>query len=157
MLYKCYLRKGTVYLPTTVNQGIARYINTDPVTVVPVMDTERLRRAMRETIPKENAFRPPTVEDARKQPVILKYTGDKSWSAFMRGASSWSIYEKDGIFEIEPYRVHPKGYWEPDRDNFIKFPSGTSIDVVIDRMISILQSASGASTKPSPAAGRKKS
>ena len=131
-------------------------MDVDPVTVVPVADTERLRRAMRDTIPKENPFRAPNVEDARKPPVILKYTGDKSWSAFMRGASLWSIYEKDGIFQIEPYRVHPKGYWEPDRDNFIKFPSGTSIDVVIDRMIAILQSAAGASNK-SPLLTRKKS
>ncbi len=132
-------------------------MDVDPVTVVPVMDTERLRRAIAGYNPERKPISAPTIEDARKPPVILKYTGDKSWSAFMRGASCWSIYEKDGIFQIEPYRVHPKGYWEPDRDNFIKFPSGTSIDVVIDRMIAILQSAAGASTKPSPAAGRKKS
>jgi hypothetical protein len=157
MFYTCYLKKGTVYIPTKVNQGIARYMDVDPVTVVRVVDADRLRQAMRDTIPKENLFRAPTVEDARKPPVILKYTGDKSWPAFMRGASVWSIYEKDGIFEIEPYRVHPKGYWEPDRDNFIIFPFGTSIDVVIDRMIAILQGAAGVSTKPSPAAGRKKS
>jgi len=156
MLYKCYLKKHTVYLPTTVNQGIAVYMDVDPVTVVPVADTDHLRRAMLNTIPKENPFRAPTIEDARKPPVLLKYTGDKSWSAFMRGASSWSIYEKDGIFQIEPYRVHPKGYWEPDRDNFIKFPSGTSVDVVIDRMIAILQSAASASDKSSPPPTRKK-
>ena len=53
-------------------------------------------------IPKENSFRAPTVEDARKPPVMLKYTGDKSWSAFMRGATCWSIYEEDGIFQIDP-------------------------------------------------------
>ncbi len=157
MLHTCYLKKDTVYLPTIVNQGIARYMDVDPVTVVPVVDADRLRQAMRDTIPKENPFRAPTIEDARKPPVILKYTGDKSWSAFMRGASCWSIYENDRIFQIEPYRVHPKGYWEPDRDQFIKFPSGTAVDDVIDRMIAILQSAAGASTKPSPAAGRKKS
>jgi hypothetical protein len=157
MLYTCYLKKGTVYLATMVNQGIARYMDVDPVTVVPVMDTERLRQAMRDTIPKENPFRAPTVEDARKPPVILKYTGDKSWSAFMRGASVWSIYEKDGIFQIEPYRVHADGYWVPDRDHFIKFPARTSIDAVIDRMIAILQSAAGAATRPPPAAGRNKS
>lgn len=156
MLHTCYLKKRTVYFPTMVSQGIARYMDVDPVAVVPVMDTEGLRRAMLNTIPKENPFRAPTVEDARKQPVILKYTGDKSWSAFMRGASSWSIYEEDGIFQIEPYRVHPKGYWEPDRDNFIKFPSGTSVDVVIDRMIAILQSAASASDKSSPPPIRKK-
>jgi len=157
MLHTCYLKKDTVYLPTMVSQGIARYMDVDPVTVVLVTNTEGLRRALRDTISKENPFRAPTVEDARKPPVILKYTGDKSWSAFMRGASCWSIYEKDRTFQIEPYRVHAKGYWEPDRDQFIKFPSGTSIDVVIDRMIAILQSAAGASTKPPPAAGRKKS
>jgi hypothetical protein len=88
--------------------------------------------------------------------VILKYTGDKSWSAFMRGASVWSIYEKDGLFQIKPYRVHPKGYWVPDRDQSINFPSGTSIDAVIDRMITILQSAASASTKSSPSPERKK-
>ena len=156
MFHTCYLKKDTVYLPTMVSQGIARYMDVDPVTVVLVADTERLRQAMRDTILKENPFRAPTVEDARKPPVILKYTGDKSWSAFMRGASCWSIYEKDGIFQIEPYRIHPKGYWEPDRDNFIKFPSGTSIDVVIDRMIAILQSAASASDKSSPPPTRKK-
>ena len=156
MLYKCYLKKHTVYLPTTVNQGIAVYMDVDPVTVVPVADTDRLRRAMLNTIPKENPFRAPTVEDARAPPVILKYTGDKSWSAFMRGAAPWSIYEKDGIFQIEPYRVHPKGYWVPDRDQFIKFPSGTTVDDVIDRMIAILQSAAGASGKSSPPSIRKK-
>jgi len=155
MLYKCYLKKGTVYLPTTVNQGIGVYMDVDPVTVVPVIDTERLRQAMRDTIPKENPFRAPTVEDARKPPVILKYTGDKSWSAFMRGTSSWSITEKDGIFQIKPYRVHADGYWVPDRDEFIKFPSGTAIDAVIDRMVAILQSAAMTTTKPS--ARRKKS
>jgi len=52
--------------------------------------------------------------------------------------------------------VHPNGYWEPDRDNFTKFPSGTSIDVVIDGMIAILQSAASASGKSSPPPIRKK-
>jgi hypothetical protein len=157
MFYKCYLKKGNVYLPATVSQGIALYMDVDPITVIPVMDTERLRRAMRDTLPKENAFRAPKIEDARNPPAILKYTGDKSWPAFMRGASLWSIYEKGGMFQIEPHRVHRKGYWEQNRDQIIKFPSGTSIDVVIDRMIAILQGAAGASIKPSPAAGRKKS
>ena len=141
MFYKCYLKKGMAYMPTTVSQGIGRSMDVDPVTVVPVADTDHLRRAMLSTIPKENPFRAPTAEDGRKPPVILKYTGDKSWSAFMRGASCWSIYEKDGIFEIEPYRVHPKGYWEPDRDRFIKFPPGTAVDEVVDRMVNVLQDA----------------
>jgi hypothetical protein len=139
MLYKMYLKKSKVYLPTTVNQGIARYRITDPVTVVPVADTEALRRALRNTIPKDNAFIAPSIEDARKPPILLKYTGDKSWSAFMRGTSPWSIHEKDGKYQIEGYRTHSKGYWEEDPNNVIEFPAGTKIDDVIDRMIAILQ------------------
>jgi hypothetical protein len=139
MLYKLYLKKGTVYIPTTVNQARAVYMDVEPVTVVPVTDREALRRAMRDTIPKKNCFVPPSVEDARKPPVLLKYTGDKSWPAFMRGTSPWSIYEKDGKYQIEGYHVHRKGYWERDHDQTIEFPAGTSLDNVIDRMIAILQ------------------
>lgn len=141
MLYKCYLKNGTVYLPTTVNQGRALYMDVEPVTVVPAADTGRLRRAMHDTIPKENAFVAPSVEDARKPPVLLKYTGDKSWPAFKRGASYWSIYEKDGNYQIEGHRTHQRGYWEEDPEQIIKFPPGTKVDDVIERMIGILQSA----------------
>jgi hypothetical protein len=124
MLYKIYLKKGSVYLPTTVNQGIARYRITEPVTVVPVTDAAALRQALRDTIPKENPFVAPTIEEARKPSVILKYTGDKSWPAFMRGRSPWSIYEKDGKYQIEGYHVHSKGYWERDKSQTIEFSSG---------------------------------
>jgi hypothetical protein len=141
MLYKALLKRGMVYLPTTVNQGKALYMDVEPVTVVPVADTEALRRALRNTIPKQNPFVPPSVEDARKPPVLLKYTGDKSWSAFMRGTSPWSIHEKDGMYRIAGYRTHSKGYWERDPDQTTEFPPGTAIDDVIDRLIAILQDA----------------
>jgi hypothetical protein len=141
MLYKSYLKRGMVYLPTTVYQGSAVYMTVEPVTVVPVADTEGLHRALRNTIPKENPFVAPSVEDARKPPALLKYTGDKSWSAFKRGASTWSIYEKDGKYQIEGYRTHRKGYWEQDPNQIIEFSVGTSPDIVIDRMIAILQDA----------------
>jgi hypothetical protein len=140
MLYKCYLKNGVVYLPTTVNQGTARYLDVDPVTVVPVVDTEGLRGAMQRTIPEKNAFVPPSLEDRRRPPVLLKYTGEKSWSAFQRNASLWSIYEKDGIYQIEGYRRLEKGF-ERDANQTIDFPTGTSIDEVIDRMIVILRDA----------------
>jgi hypothetical protein len=96
---------------------------------------------MRATILKENPFIPPSPDDARKAPVLLKYTGDKSWSAFKRGASYWSIYEKNGNYQIKGHRTHQKGYWEVDPEQTIKFPSGTTIDNVIEHMIGILQDA----------------
>lgn len=141
MVYSIYLKNGTVYLPAMVNQGIARYMEVEPVAVVPVADTVGLRRALHDTVSKQNQFVAPLIEDARKPAVVLKYTGDKSWPAFMRGTSPWEISEKDGKFRIAGHRVHRKGYWEPDPDQMIHFPPGTSLDEVIDRMIAILQDA----------------
>lgn len=138
MLQKSYLKKGMVYLPTTIRQE-SSYLDIEPVTVVPVADTEALRRAMRDGILRQNRYVPPSVDKAPKPPVLLKHTGDKSWSAFQRNASLWSIYEENGKHQIEGYRTDRKGYWEQDPDNVIKFPPGTPLDDVIDRMIAILQ------------------
>ena len=57
MVYSIYLKNGTVYLPAMVNQGTARYMEVEPVAVVPVADTVALRRALQATISKPNAFR----------------------------------------------------------------------------------------------------
>jgi hypothetical protein len=141
MLYNCYLKKDRVYLPTVVHQATAVYMDVEPVTIVPATDTDRLRRALLETISKPNAFVPASVRDAREPSVVLKHSGDKSWPAFQRGASCWVIKHKGGQYKIAGYRTHSKGYWEEDPEQIVKFPPGTTVDSVIDRMIAILQSA----------------
>jgi hypothetical protein len=65
----------------------------------------------------------------------------KTWSAFARNASVWSIEETDGSYEIVGYRTHPKGYWEQDPAQRTVFPAGSTIDEVVERMIAILQDA----------------
>jgi hypothetical protein len=74
----------------------------------------------------------------RESPLSYSNTGDKTWSAFMRGTSPWWISEKDGKFRINGLRVRDR-HWEPDPDQMIHFPVGTPLDNVIDRMIAILQ------------------
>jgi hypothetical protein len=49
----------------------------------------------------------------RAPPLLPKSAGVKSWSAFYRNASTWSIIEDDGVYKILSYRKHPKGYWQP--------------------------------------------
>jgi hypothetical protein len=51
----------------------------------------------------------------------------------------WSIRDDDGLFKIIGYRKHPKGYWEQDVENEIRFLPGTNVDEVIDRVIVLLQ------------------
>jgi hypothetical protein len=141
VLFDTYLRNGVAYVPTVVKLRTGAYVDIDPVAVVPVANTEGLRRAFLDTIARENAIVPPPPKDNWPPPVLLKYAGVKTWSAFAHGASTWSLKEKDGAYEIVGYRTHQKGYWEEDPNQKTNFPPGTPVGDVIDRMIAILQDA----------------
>ena len=138
MLFQTYLRHGIVYLPTTAKRGTSVYTAIDPVAVVPAADTEGLRHAFFDTISRENVV-VPLLKGKRPPPVVLKYAGVKTWSAFARDASTWNIRENEGTYQIVGYRLHPKGYWVEDHDQTIKFSAGTTVGDVIDRMIAIMQ------------------
>lgn len=143
MLVSCTLKDGTVYIPTVAKTKAGFHIAGEPVAVVPVTDADALRRAVREAMAKGNpAISTPTRETFPPS-VLPKYTGDRSWSAFMRGVSEWEIYEKDGKYQLTPWVKDPEGSqsWVPDTAHKITFPPGTTVDQVIDRMIAILQAA----------------
>ena len=143
MLFTCYLRDGIVYVPTVARRKSEPiYTNIEPVAVIPVSSLEDVRRALLETIARKNVVIPDRDPKALRAPPLLpKYAGVRSLSAFYRNASTWSISEDDGVYKILNYRKHPKGYWQPDLAHEIQFPAGTTIDDVVDRMIAILEEA----------------
>jgi hypothetical protein len=142
MLWVCYLRKGIVYLPTCARvEGGGPSKDVEPVAVAAVSDAEALRRSLRETISRGNPVVPDVLRENVPAPVVLKYAGVKTWSAFARDTSVWHIAEKDGNYEIVGMRDGRFGGWEQDPDQRIKFAQGTSVDMVIERMIAVLQSA----------------
>lgn len=143
MLFTCYLRDGVVYVPTMARRKSEPvYTDIEPVSVVSLDSPEDVRRALLESIARKNIIIPnPDPRALRAPPLILKYAGVKSWSAFFRNASTWNITEDDGVYKILCYRKHPKGYWQPDLGREIQFPAGTTADDVVDRMIAILQEA----------------
>jgi hypothetical protein len=141
MFFNIYLRKGIVFMPTSglVHQGLHRDI--EPVAVVPVFNTDAVRQAFTDTISRGNPPTPHYTRGSHPQPVVLKYAGAKSWAAFARGTSSWSIKKKDGSWQIVSYRTHRDGHWEEDPEQVTTFPLRSSLGEVIDRMIAILQDA----------------
>jgi hypothetical protein len=141
MLFNCFLKTGIVYVPTVAKLKTGAYTDIEPVAVSPVANTEALRRALSDAISRGNMIVPNPSKDHWPPPVLLKYAGAKTWSAFARGASTWSIKEKEGSYQIAGYRTHPKGYWEEDPHHKITFPPGSTVDDVIERMIAILQDA----------------
>ena len=144
-----YLRKGIAYIPTMGKMEKGFYRGVEPVAVVAASNTEELRKALQSTIARGN----PTVPMLRRRewppPVLLKYAGVGSWSAFERGMSLWSISDQDGVFQIAGKSKQPDGMWKDDPELTISFPPGTTIDDVIERMITILQDAARSKPKKS--------
>jgi hypothetical protein len=135
------LRSGIVYMPTMGKMGKGFYRGVEPVAVAPAKNTEALRQALKASIARGNPVVPqPQRQQDWPPPVVLKYAGVKSWSAFERGLQVWDINESDGIFQIAGNVRGPHG-WVEDPKQTITFPPGTSVDDVIDRMIAILQEA----------------
>ena len=95
-----YLRTGVVYIPTwgRMPNGAGREI--EPVTVVPVSDTAALRGAFRETIARGNPSVPQLRGGDWPEPVVLKYAGVKSLSAFAKSARMWHLIGRDSIYEL---------------------------------------------------------
>jgi hypothetical protein len=141
MFFRCYLQKGKVYLPTCGMVSQILFRDVEPVAVVPVLDTGSLRRALHESVERENPIVPHLSWDQHGRPIVLKYAEAKSWAAFERSAVTWSISLENGIYNIQGYRRARDRGWEEDPNQVVTFPPDSSIDAVIDRMIEILQAA----------------
>ena len=141
MLYHSYLKNGVVYVPTIAKTEAGFYMDREPVSVVAAANTEGLRYALRDAMGKGNPTIPTPARNAFPRPVLLKYSRAKSWSAFARGASQWSIEEEQGRYRIVGYRTHRDGYWIQDPEQKTELPAGSTRDQVIDAMIAILHEA----------------
>jgi hypothetical protein len=107
MLFHAYLKDGIVYVPTVVRLQIGgAYWDVEPVGVEPVANTEGLRQAFSDAIARENVFVPNPPKNNWPRPILLKYSGARTWSAFARNASLWSIDEtKIGKRNFRPVRL----------------------------------------------------
>jgi hypothetical protein len=143
---KChaYLRNHVVYLPTMGKMAAGFYRGVEPVAVAPASNAEGLRNELQQSIVRGNPDVPMLLRKNIPPPVILKYAGVKSWSAFERGMLFWTMEDTSGAFQIVQQRKLPNGMWKADPQRVISFQAGASVEEVIDRMVAILQEAARA-------------
>jgi hypothetical protein len=98
-------------------------------------------RALAATVVRGNPSVPVLRRSEYPPPVLLKYAGVKTWSTFDRDASLWAVGEDGGGFVIISYKKLPTGESVEDQNDKIEFPPGSSADMVIERIIAILQQA----------------
>lgn len=137
MFLKFYLRKGLVLLPTTrLVENNSGYWIGEPIEVVPALETSNLRAAFARMAARGNPVVAPGKAGA---PILPRYAGVKSWSAFERGLSTWNIADENGTLQVAGYRRQASGGWEVDPGQIERLPPGSRIEDAIERAIAVVQ------------------
>jgi len=127
-----YLRKGVTYIPTTARTEAGYWLAIEPVDVAPVRTADDLHQALLKAIERGN----PVVKTPTRQnfppPVMQRYCGMKSFSAFERTAALWAITTRDDSWAIYPWRRSERyrGAWEEDHEHLTFLPSYTPLEDV---------------------------
>jgi hypothetical protein len=138
-----YLRNGIVYVPTVGKMGQGFYRDIEPVTKIPVVNTDALRRAIAAALETGNPEVPIPPRNNWPRAVIPKHAGVKSWSAFTQHMQIWGIDQRGGVFSIVGKKVKPDGTTIDGTNQTINFPDGTGPDQITERIVAILQKAAG--------------
>jgi hypothetical protein len=134
-----YLRNDVVFLPTMGQMGKGFYRGVEPVAVVPASNAAGVRQALQATIARGNPVVPMLKRSDWPAPILLKYAGVQSWSAFERDMLFWTIKDTDVAFKIASQRKQPDGMWRDDPEQTTSLPPDAAVEDVVDRMITILQ------------------
>jgi hypothetical protein len=114
-------------------------MHVEPFEVVNVNDTKGFADALKRSISRGNPLVRTPLRDEYKKPEILKYAKVRSWSQFERESSSWSVSEKNGIWQFgQDKRRKDKG-WEEDPSKIVKLPAGLTTDQVVERIVQAVQ------------------
>jgi hypothetical protein len=139
MVCNFYLSVATVYVPTVARTEAGFYVEVEPVSVVSAREVGALQNAVIEYIHRGNPTTP--TRKAFPKPVLLKYGNIKSWSAFEKSASLWTLEEKGGVYQIKPGRPCIDGGWEESHERVESFAPGATVEAVAQRIASLLQTA----------------
>src|SRR5437016_5860438 len=153
MLWNLYLRNGTAFVPTVTQTEAGFFLDADPVAVVPADETEALQNAVKQAIGRGNPRVPVPTRAAFPKPVVLRYAKVKSWPAFEKGCSNWTVVEKDGLYQIKRGRKRPDRGWEDDPAQIETLPPAIGIDDIAQRVASSVQSALRALEEPRSKSG----
>jgi hypothetical protein len=140
MLWHFYVRKQIAYIPVLTKTEAAFRVDCEPVTVVPIDDSTAFRDSLRTVIVKGVPRIPaPTFARNGPKPVVLKYAGVTSWSAFEHGAACYQILLKEGRYHFQPLKSGPQRGWVKDPGATEIFPANCSLEDVVGRIVTRVQ------------------
>lgn len=127
-----YLRKGVAYVPTTAKTEAGYWLAIEPVDVAPIRNAEDLHQLLLMAIGRGNPIVKTPTRQTFPAPVMQRYCGMKSLSAFERSAALWAISQRDGSYVICPWHrsTRYRGAWEEDYEQRTTLPLTTPLEKV---------------------------
>ncbi len=143
MYVSFYLRNGTAFVPTTAKTEAGYWMAVEPVEVWKVEAPEALQPMLLSAINRGNPIVPTPIRGNFPRPIMERYCGLKSLSAFERTASCWAISEYDGLFHIYEWRRSERyrGAREKADETEVTLPGDTPLESVTMRAAEIAMSS----------------
>lgn len=153
MLVIVYYKGGRFYVPTIVQTQAGLFWDRSPVRVVERQDRVAFACAIADAFKCGNVRVPNPSVDEFKNPVVSTAAGAKSWSAFMRGATSWTVSTDSGEIRVA-LNVEEKRGVVPSEE-FVSIPGADGAEGVANEIVrSLLEKEARKGLRSQPRAGR---
>src|SRR5436190_3958698 len=110
-LWHVYVRKGLAFVPNVAQTDAGFFLDTEPVRVVALNESQALACAIQEAIDIGNPRIPTPTRLTFPKPVILKPAGVKNWNAFVEGGVCFTIFRGEDELEIAETGRNEEGEW----------------------------------------------
>ncbi len=133
-----YVHGGKAYIPVHAKTEAGFYLQSEPVEVVAISDTEAFTSALKRVVARGNPTVPTPQRDALPRPVVLKYAKLRAWSRFEKEAAYWEVSKENGWI-FGPWKRRMDKGWEPDPSASVRLQSDCSAEHVIRLVVSAVQ------------------
>ncbi len=133
MLAIVYYKSGRFYVPTIVQTLAGVFWEQNPVRVVERQDRGAFACAIADAFRCGNVRVPNPSVDEFKNPVVSTAAGAKSWSAFMRGATSWSVSTDAGEIRVALNVEEQRGV--VPSEEFVSIPGADGAEGVASEIV----------------------
>jgi hypothetical protein len=133
-----YVRDGNAYLPQMARTEAGFYLDTEPVEVAAVNNTQQLASALQNLIARGNPVVPTPSRRAFPRPVVLRYAKVRSWKQFEKGSAYWMLSKRDDGWTFGPWKRADRG-WEPDQTALTRVEAMQSVERIVQLLISSMQ------------------
>jgi hypothetical protein len=130
-----YLRKGVAFVPTMAGTGAGYWLSVEPVDVQNLETVDALQAILLAAIARRNPMIPAPTRENFPRPVMERYCGLKSLSAFERTAACWAISQDHTGYRICEWRRSERyrGAREQATESQIQLPLRTKLEEVVRR------------------------